>query len=619
MENNSTEKEDLVQCDGKSMESTEGNSSPSGDPKGETEHIMVLKTRRLPSGKNCNKQLFLPNVCALDNKIPKYIISLDEKYLLRCLEWVHASAFGANSCTISTKMGMISSSFNSGGLSYRSTLDMASLITECPLAIPKNGIVVTDGLSASPTGGCILGTISSSKSMINILRSPLLHQFGSLDSSLNVGAKNLLDSKVAMGPRPMSSPGRFIASTPKKLKEMVLGDHGHESEAVENRFASSSSTNSTCSDQSSCSLSAAVSQGMLKCVWKDGFPHYVFSVDDQGEVYVANLIKIQSPNEKALDYIYTFHLKSGGKRETEISGDELNVIGQMKVSTSVTLCPRSSEITETQFVLSGSSDNSTVEVQSSGHALRKNKGLTKKVADAFRTSQSRKLRTYSSFWGTNTILEKNSEDVDKNPDQGLANNVETFMPPNLELAAIVVKDHICENPKKPQLGGWGLNFLKKSGTKQSSARVEASVSSECSQRGDNGECSTSMDILVPAGFHGGPRTRAGGPSGLVERWRSDGHCDCGGWDVGCPLTIINTKVNRTESRDQAHLSGECKTVDLIVKGSKQNAPIMKMANIHKDLYYIHFQSTLSALQSFAIAAAIIHSNSPALRPKLYRT
>lgn len=622
MENNGMKKEDLVQCDGNSMKSAEGNSCSSGDPtKGETEHIMVLKKRRMTSGK---KQLFLPNVCALDNKIPKYIITLDEKYILRCLEWVHASAFGANSCKISTNMGMISSSLNSGGLNYRSTLDMASFTAEYPLFASKNDIVVTDDFSTSPTGGCILGTISSSKSMMNILRSPLLHQFGSLDSSSNVGTKSLLDSKVVTGPGLMSSPGRFITSTPKKLKEMVLGDHGHESEPVDNRFASSSSTNSTCSDQSSCSLSAAVSQGMLKCSWKDGFPNYVFSVDDRGEVYLANLIKIQSPNEKALDYIYTFHSKSGGKRETEFSDDELNVIGQMKVSTSVTLCPKSSEITETQFVLSGASDNnSTVEIQTSALALRKNKGLTKKVADVFRTNQYRKLRTYSSFWGTNTVLENTSEDVvDKNPDQGLTNHAENFMPRNLELAALVVKDHICESPKKPQVGGWGLHFLKKSGTKQTNARVgAASVSSECnSQRGeDGGECSTSMDILIPAGFHGGPRTSAGGPSSLVERWKSGGSCDCGGWDVGCPLTVINAKVNRTESRDQTHSSGECITVDLIVKGSKQNAPIMKMANIHKDLYYIHFQSTLSALQCFAIAAAIIHSNSPALRPKLYRT
>lgn len=493
MENNGMEKEDLVECDGKTMICAEGNGCWSRDPtKVETEHIMVLKTRG-------NQQSLFPNVCAMDNKIPKYIISLDEKYLVRCLEWVHATAFGANSSKISTKIGLISSSLNSVGLRYGSTLDMASLITECPFSA-----------SASPSGGCILGSITSSKSMINILTSPLLHRFGSLDPSWkNVSAKSIVDSKLATVP--------VLTSTPKKLKEMVLGDDdGHEDNS------------SSCSDQSSCSLSAAVSQGMLKCSWKDGFPNYVFSVDDRGEVYLANLIKIQSPNEKGLDYIYTFHLKSSGLN---------NVVGQMKVSTSVTLCPKSSEITETQFVLSAST-------QTSAPVLRKNKGLTKKVADAFRTNQSRKLRTYSS----DTVLEHVSEDVIA------VDHAQNFMPRNhLELAAIVVKHHICESPKKPQVGGWGLNFLK-----QTNAGVEDSVSCECS---------TSMDILLPAGFHGGPRTRAAGaPSSLVERWRSGGSCDCGGWDVGCPLTIINTKQNTTETHSSG--GGECKTVDLIVKVTK---------------------------------------------------
>lgn len=56
----------------------------------------------------------------------------------------------------------------------------------------------------------------------------------------------------------------------------------------------------------------------------------------------------------------------------------------------------------------------------------------------------------------------------------------------------------------------------------------------------------------------------------------------------------------------------------ILQGSELNAPVMKMSNIHDGLYYIHFHSTLSALQSFAIAAALIHRHSPFLRPKLYR-
>lgn len=570
MEKDNMEQEDLVHYEGKSTESVEENSS-SEDSKKEPEDIMVLKTRRLPSNRTCNKQLFMQNICALDNKIPKYIISLDEQYLLRCLEWMHVSAFGATSGKISTKMGILPNSLSSGGLSYKSTLDTSRFIMECPLAAVTNGVAITDSVSVYPAGDSILGAISSSKSMINILRSPLLHQIGALDSNTHFGRRSLLDNKVATGSELISSPSKVITSSPKKLKEMVLGDQGYESESGHRRIASFSSTNSTCSDQSSSSPCGAVSQGMLKCSWKDGFPNYIFSVDDQGEIYLANLIKSQSPDDKSLDYIYMFHLKSGGKRETEIPDVELKIVGKMKVSTSVTLCPKNSAITQTQFVLYGSSDYSTGEMQTSAHAFRKNKGLTKKVADVFRTSQSRKSRTYSSFWGTSTIFEnaslEPSEDVQNNPDQGRATDVENSAPPNLELAAIIVKNHIYENPKKPQIGGWGLNFLKKSGTKQASALIETSISSECSQRG-TGECSTSMDILVPAGFHGGPRTRAGGPSSLVERWSSGGHCDCGGWDAGCPLTILNPAPNRMRSPSQPHIAEDCKSVDLFVKVRK---------------------------------------------------
>ena len=59
---------------------------------------------------------------------------------------------------------------------------------------------------------------------------------------------------------------------------------------------------------------------------------------------------------------------------------------------------------------------------------------------------------------------------------------------------------------------------------------------------------------------------------------------------------------------------------LILQGSVQGSPIiMKMADIHDGLYLIHFKSTLSALQSFSIAVAIIHTRTPALQPKVYRS
>lgn len=53
----------------------------------------------------------------------------------------------------------------------------------------------------------------------------------------------------------------------------------------------------------------------------------------------------------------------------------------------------------------------------------------------------------------------------------------------------------------------------------------------------------------------------------------------------------------------------------IFQGSGHSAPTLRMVNVHDGLYLIHFQQPLSALQSFSIAVAIIHTRSPTLWPK----
>jgi hypothetical protein len=43
-------------------------------------------------------------------------------------------------------------------------------------------------------------------------------------------------------------------------------------------------------------------------------------------------------------------------------------------------------------------------------------------------------------------------------------------------------------------------------------------------------------VILPSGIHSLPNK--GGPSSLLQRWRSGGSCDCGGWDLGCKLRIL---------------------------------------------------------------------------------
>ncbi|XP_039057769.1 uncharacterized protein LOC120201179 [Hibiscus syriacus] len=193
-----------------------------------------------------------------------------------------------------------------------------------------------------------------------------------------------------------------------------------------------------------------------------------------------------------------------------------------------------------------------------------------------------------SSWGPCQDAVNNSDSLDTT-----TNHSEKELPPNLELTAIV--------------------FLRRTAGKQHVETVEASVSCACSL--NTGDCSTSMDILVPAGIHDGPRTRNGGPSSLIDRWRSGGHCDCGGWDLGCPLTVLKSRSSKEPCLPSTDTFDACKLFDFFVQGLKNGSPTLRIANVRDGLYYIHFQSALSALQSFSIAVAYIHAQSPGFRPE----
>ncbi|KAI3469833.1 hypothetical protein Pfo_026496 [Paulownia fortunei] len=611
-----------VRKDGRNEENTVQYAIESLESKGEslvssrcgseldTEQTLISNVRRSRASSSC-QELFLPNIHGLHSSIPKHITTFDEKYVLRCLELIRYCALRAAASNVASKVHILPDDLSNLAKSKtRGSYDMARLAIECPLDAGTEVII-------NSTDDWTIGSVTGSQSMMNILKSPLLQQFGSIDFDVNFGRTSLLDVSEPVYTDFADSPHKLSNTlSHKPQKEVTVVDHNYAPAPGHKRLVSISSTNSSCSDKSSSSASATSFQGMLQCTWKDGLPHHVFSVDDKRAVYVSNLSKVEPSDEMVLDYVYTFHTRKKGKKECDIQELELESVGMMRVSTSITFCSNNSEVRETQFILSLTSDDPTGELQISNHTNRKSKRLTSKVVKVFRSSHSYKQRSSSKFWGSSAIFEDTpwepSEDVHNSIDPIDARAEKDYLP-NLELAAIIVKE-ICMNRKEADLGGWGLKFLKKSGK---DASLETIVPSECTR--NNGECSTSIDILIPAGLHGGPKTRVGGPSSLTERWISGGRCDCGGWDVGCPLSILNTRSSGTDSSSQADISGECKSVDLYMQGSKQDVPILKMVNIHEGLYYIHFGSTLSTLQSFAIAAAIIHSHSPVLRSKVYRS
>ncbi|XWS08738.1 hypothetical protein CRYUN_Cryun40dG0026800 [Craigia yunnanensis] len=575
----------------------------------------ILNVKRLQGGKSLIKGSFLQSIFGIGNKIPRHVVTLDGTYLRRCLELIHINAAKATQCNISVnlssvKMGILSDELNSAKIRDEDTCDSGRFVFDCPLAVGTGSVVI------GPAEQWVVGSIMGSRSMANILKSPLLQKLGALnvDPSLN-DVKGLSNDF-------MNSPGGFINYSSHKLgSETPISDtNKYGSETVHKRHVSVSSTNSTCSDQSFSCTSTTISRGMLQCIWKGGNPYFVFSLDNQKEVYVANLSKEGLAHSKGLDYIYLFHSSKGSRKEHGISDNESHLVGKMKVSTSFSICPQDSKIMETEFVLFSGNETFSRELQTSSHNHRKNKGLPKKMVEVFKSSHSSKQRIMSRFRQSSSIIEDSSWDPcqDKvNNTDGLdgTNLLEEQLPPYLELTAIVVRDHFPESPR-PEVGGWGLKFLRKAGVNQTIDTLEASVTSACSR--DTSDCSTSMDILVPAGIHGGPRTSNGGPSSLIERWRSGGHCDCGGWDLGCPLTVLKAKSSKEGGLPPIDMSEACKLYDFFIQGSGHGSPTLRIANVHDGLYFIHFQSTLSALQSFSIAVAYIHTQSPTLRPKNVR-
>ncbi|XP_028780942.1 uncharacterized protein LOC114737204 isoform X1 [Neltuma alba] len=565
-----------------------------------SQRTVVIDVIQSQANKAFLKDIFFRRVHGFNHRIPRHVVSVDEKYLRRCLEYIHMSALKAGHCNTPvnlgyTNTGILSESY--ADLIRGDACDSGELFFECPEAAgTRNG-----GINDQASEHWTIGTVMGSKSMINILSNPLFHQFQHSDSNNRFSRMNLTDDKGFLCYDFTDSPSGLSISSHKLEKEApMMKSHKFCSASANRNMASTSSSGSTCSDQLS-STFPIPSHAMLRCKWRKGIPHFVFSTDDQKEVYMAILRKVDPADVKALDYVYLFYRKRGGQKGCQIPDNDLQLVGKMNVSTTSTLGPNNYKVLETAFVVFGNNENHDREIYASSHTQRKNKGLSK-VSQVFRTSPSSKRRALSNFGGSGAIVEScplKSYALREN------DVIETNVPPNFELAAIVVKD-LLPYGRPGKVGGWGLNFLNKSGVKQTT------LPSESSQK--TSDCLPGMNILIPAGQHGGPRTRKGGPSSLIDRWRSGGCCDCGGWDEGCPLTVLQRRSFERDFLPQVDMQGECKSVDLVKQGSGEVSSTLRMEKVHDDLYYIHFQPLLSPLQSLSIAVAIVHSQSPTLRP-----
>lgn len=350
---------------------------------------------------------------------------------------------------------------------------------------------------------------------------------------------------------------------------------------------------------------SSLSAGLLQCLWKDGLPHFELSLDDPIAVYTASPIRVKE-NDKALDYVYMIH--SGEQGRKDWMGHSSNVsrlVGKIKVSSSLVLNPDQPSLLETEFVLYGSPDDYLRQMYSS-YSVPKGKGLVKRVTEIMRTGNVASSPKHS--WKFSKSSSHQFDDLTETlegqlisaRESGLVNLNTDDPPTNQELAAIVVKEQRHKRQKKPVVGGWGLKFLEKAGLNHSENTKATDGAAKC------------ITVVVPKTYHGGVVSKSSGPSGLIERWRSGGCCDCGGWDLGCPVRVLNNddcaSLPEGESQDS-------RSVELSIKGAK-NEIMLRLVNITEDLYILYFESSLSPLQCFSTGIAIVHSHAPQLGPNL---
>ncbi|CAJ1955652.1 unnamed protein product [Sphenostylis stenocarpa] len=114
-----------------------------------------------------------------------------------------------------------------------------------------------------------------------------------------------------------------------------------------------------------------------------------------------------------------------------------------------------------------------------------------------------------------------------------------------------------------------------------------------------------VTVVLPTGVHSLPSN--GGPSSLIERWRTGGSCDCGGWDMACKLKIL---ANESQICRKSRISKACfpHPFELFLQGNDQdqeNQPAFSFSPFKPGLYSVAFDSSFSLLQAFSICITLV--------------
>ncbi|XP_044502215.1 uncharacterized protein LOC123223181, partial [Mangifera indica] len=163
-----------------------------------------------------------------------------------------------------------------------------------------------------------------------------------------------------------------------------------------------------------------------------------------------------------------------------------------------------------------------------------------------------------------------------------------FMP-SRELAAVVVKMPSEQQKDEGVIDKGVTDCMSRDG---------------CSVNSAGNVNTNSTTVILPGDVHGLPKK--GAPSPLIERWKSGGLCDCGGWDIGCKLRIL---ANHNQTSKFLRTSNCCTNSDCfelhLQGGTQQNKPILSLVPINKEIYSVEFNSSVSLLQAFFVCVTVL--------------
>ncbi|MBA0851490.1 hypothetical protein Goshw_020711 [Gossypium schwendimanii] len=342
--------------------------------------------------------------------------------------------------------------------------------------------------------------------------------------------------------------------------------------------------------------------GCLKLGVKHGMPFFEFSMNQPEDVV---FLAKQWKQDNAFNWVYTFH-SVGNRKKSNASiwglsdgSKDSSIVAQMQVS-----CCLCSEIKDngvlensmvTEFVLYDIAHaRQHVSVQESPD-VRKTRVCPSPGSD---------VGCYESDDGSNAVRLKDHLNVASDSDEVESVNGSTpLLPanlhPSLETAAVVIQVPFKKRESLKYRRGDKIGYTRHLNL------LNLSMVEECKSNVQDSKIQEKVKVVIPTGNHGYPSTETLGPSSLLDRWRNGGGCDCGGWDMACPLVVFgNPSINCSE--DQLLVDSE-QPFELFLQGAKENTPALTMTAIEGG-YAVDFHAKLSALQAFSICVAILHGS-----------